>query len=700
MAKKNNINSSYSDVMQHYTIGFQETDSRRTGRGRIGSISFDEADELFRSWLDEGKWPYDALLFDPRVFTFLFEKTARLLGSKLRGEMVPREGGDALRAKVNNAILDYQWDQANRGGSMLQKWSLMDLATRKYGAAFGLCKWRYEEDRDGKAVFDGPEMSVVNNRDCAHDASGNSVETLNWFQIREYVTGQDLKRVNDAARSKPIYQNLDQLFDSVQNEIAKSDTRDTNWMSRNRAISGLTQQVYGDDPVFKHIEIVTEYRRDEWITFAPRHNIVLRKIDNPYKNYEIPVVMLRYFAIDDDLYGISEIEPVKSLQKAINALLCQYVDEINQRLYSPIAIGPGVRQSTLEWGKGARWQMNNPMTDFRIVESQSNAAGYFNNTYSALVAAMMNAIGETSLGVSNIDRYQNDKTATEIKHLVSQRNARDNYNQMFLAEAIERQMKLWHSMNQTMLFADPKKQYFILRVAGKDAIDYFKASNLDGQTLPSAAADFLGQEENKDENPDNFLVPQYPVEVPNTNGEAGNKLVPKFSYDKNTRSGQLYVQASDLLGNYDFIADVKSMSMSASDDEKAARDRAVTAILSNPNTLMILQQQGIQPKFKDLFVSWLEDAGFKDADRYFEAIPPGQAASGQPPGAPPQPGQGGQGAPPPPSPEITPPQQFGGEATQQIPSNFNPAEFAHFINKAVVKRGGVVGPPGAQVPAV
>ena len=129
----------FSEVQHHERIGFDETQRRSTGRGRIGSISFDEADELFRSFIDENNWPYDALLFDPRIFTFIFEKTSRLIANKPKGRLIPREGTDILSAKINNALLDYQWDQATHGGTMLQKWALMDINTRKYGASFALC---------------------------------------------------------------------------------------------------------------------------------------------------------------------------------------------------------------------------------------------------------------------------------------------------------------------------------------------------------------------------------------------------------------------------------------------------------------------------------------------------------------------------------------------------------------------------------
>lgn len=636
----------FIECKRHADTGFDETDKRATGKNRVGSISFDEADELFRSWLDESSWPYDALLFDPRVFTFIFEKTSRLIANKPKGHLAPREGADMLAARVNNELLSYQWDQADIGGTMISKWAQMDMNARKYGAGFALAKWRYEHDDKGRCVFDGPDMQVLKNRDCAHDLTATAIENANWFQVRQYVTIQDLKNVNDANRSKPVYKNLDKLEFAIAQEgegMGGGDSRGTNWTSRNRTISGLENDPVGKDNVFKTVEIITEYRRNRWITFAPKHGVILRNIENPYGNNELPIIMLRYYAIDDDLYGLSEIEPVKGIQKAINALLCQYVDEINQKLYSPIAIGPGVRQHTLEWGKGARWMMNNPMSDYRLVESQSNAAQYFNNTYSVLVNAMMTALGESSLGVSNAQPYQTDKTATEVKALQLQRNARDQYNQIFLAEAIKRQYMLWHTMNQTLLFTDGEDgKPFVIRIVGKDALKYFTQTGLGeyNESDEYISQYYLLQKEmlkagkkynKEDYTKENIFHPSYPV---NYGTKDKPEPGPKLRMDKGDQSALLAIEPDDVKGQYDFVIDVESMAVSSDDERKQARQAAVSMLATNPNVTQMLGAEGYRPKFKELFVTWLEDLGFNDSDRYFEKLPQApQGAGGVDPAA-------------------------------------------------------------------
>lgn len=644
-------NSVLKEVMRHYQWASDETDRRRTGRGNIGTISFDEADELFRSWLDENRWPYDALLFDPRVFTFIIEKTSRLISNKVKGKLHPREGSDVLGAHVNNELLSFQWDNATHDGTMLAKWSLLDINARKYGASFALCKWRYEVDSKGKTVFDGPDMRVLNNRDCLPDPTATTIESANWFQVRDYVTIQELERVNDMAREEPIYDNLKILKVSIaadEESTAGGDDQSSNWISRNRAISRLDTQAAQRDTVFKRVEIVTEYRKDRWITFSPRHGVLLRDIPNPHPNYEVPITMVKYYQVDDDLYGLSEIEPVKGLQKAINALLSQYVDEINQKLYSPIAVGPGVRQKTLEWGKGAQWLMNSPTTDFKLVESQSNAAQFFQSTYSALVSAMMNALGESSLGVSNIGDFQKEKTATEVKQLTATTNARDTYNQIFLAEAIKRQMMLWLTMNQQMLFNDPDKKSYVIRIVGRDAVKFFKEKGLAGAKIDDESLMELA--ENPDINPSEFEEPIFPVDTK-------EGVVPKFRLDDDERTGELFIQPEDLKGNYDYIVDIKSMALVKNDEDKLGRNIAMQTMLTNPNVAQMLQGEQIKPKFKDLFVSWLEDNGLQDAEQYFESVqPPPQLP--QEPERPKEPGQ----------PEINQLQPSGANLSTRTPS--------------------------------
>jgi hypothetical protein len=640
----------FNDVIRHYTMAKQDLQQR--------FIQFDKADILFRSYIVETAWPYRATVFDPRTFTFLYEKAARTFANKPQGRLVPRESGDSLGAKINNSLLDFQWDDNERvdGMPMLAKWAMMDLNARKYGSSFGLCKWHYEKHvkgdhqetkmmaigqptentQKGKSTvfYDGPNFRPLNNRDCLPNPSYSTVK--NWFDYREYVTFQDLANVNDTARTKPIYKNLDLLKQAlVKQSLGGGDTRARNYTMKNLSIKGLTDYL-GRDPVYKTIELITEYRPERWITFSPLHGVVVRDIPNPYNHGQIPICMLRYYPIDEDIYGLSEIEPIEKIQKAINALICQYLDAINMSLYTPIKVrstGGAVQMHTLEFGPGKKWMMNDPATDVIQMPMNNGGIGTFTETYRFLVGAMQEALGESSQGMSGLVPGAGDKTATEIKDTALSRTARDNFNNIFLAEAMKKQMMFWHTMNQQFMF-NSSEQTKLLRIVGKDALRYFQDVGLDKNGLTQEAMDQLQQTQDMGHTVDPHLLetPLYPVKTK-------DGIVNKLQLDEGGQSAKLHLEPEDLEGDYDYVPDITSMGKQATDQEIQSLDQMIAMATGvDPKTGQptglnaMLQKQGYQVKAYDLIVDKLEDLGKRDADRYFEKIPqtpPPQAAGMQ-----------------------------------------------------------------------
>ena len=610
----------FHEASHHYQMAKEDLEVR--------IADFDKKDILFRSYIDKNKWPYRSIVFDPRVFTGLFEKTFRLLANKPRGRLVPREGGDSLGAKINNELLSFQWDDNERVDAMpmLAKWAMMDLNARKYGASFGLAKWHWQrqvlrDDREksnGKSVifFDGPNFKPLNNRDCLPNPSYSTIK--NWFQHRDYLTLQEMSDVNDSARAKPIYKNLDILRMLIKEEAKTGgDTRESNWTSKNKSIKGL-QDYLGRDEVYKTVEIITEYRPERWITFSPKHGVILRDIANPYQHGQIPVILLKYYPIDEDIYGLSEIEPIEKLQKATNALVCQYLDAINLSTYPIVKVrstGGAVQMHTLEFKAGAKWLMNDPSTDV-LPYSQTNPSGVgeFASTYRFMIGAMQEGLGETSAAISNLNPQESQKTATEIRDLAITRSARDNFNQLFLGEAIKKQEMFWYKMDQQLLFQKPADQQKVIRIVGKDAIKYFQNVGLDGEGLTDKNIDLLTSvtESGANVDPRDLVEPLYPVKV-------GNNIIPKFNVEEDGQFGSLILEPEDLSGNYDFIPDIESMRLPDDQQILAAKKQMIELAL-NPLTYQLLAQEQYKLKVKEVLEDFFEQLGMKDADKYFEKI--------------------------------------------------------------------------------
>jgi hypothetical protein len=90
----------FSEAYRHYSMA--TTDLRRR------MVDWDQKDTLFRNYINETSWPYRSMVTDPRIFTMLTEKTSRILANKPEGRLIPRNGGDELKAKINNELLSFQ----------------------------------------------------------------------------------------------------------------------------------------------------------------------------------------------------------------------------------------------------------------------------------------------------------------------------------------------------------------------------------------------------------------------------------------------------------------------------------------------------------------------------------------------------------------------------------------------------------------
>jgi hypothetical protein len=654
--------STFSDLFRHYTMSREDLDQRIK--------DMDKKDILFRSHIVKKKWPYRSVVFDPIIFTALYEKTARTFANKPRGRMLPREGGDAIGAKINNELLSFQWDDNERvdGQSMLVKWALMDLQARKYGASFALCKWHWQrqvqrlDDKTGKSkiFFDGPNFKPWNNRDVLHNPSYSTIK--NWIQLRDYVTFQDLANTNDAARSKPVYKNLDILKDALIKESkAGGDRRDSNYVVKNLTLKGLTDYL-GADPLYKTIEIVTEYRNDRWLTFAPKHGVILRDIPNPYDHGQIPVVLLKYYPIDDDIYGLSEIEPVERLQRAHNAYINQNLDQLNLDTFTPLKVrntNGAVQMHTLEFAPGKKWLMNDPATDV-LPHTTPTKTQQFVEVFRLMKASILEGLGETSAGISNTLPGSGKKTATEIKDSAISRTARDNFNQIMLGEAMKKQMMFWFTMNQQYFF-NPNEKQKVIRIVGKDAIKFFQNAGLDANGLNDESEQLLDNQTKINEEllsnrvqhiQDNQLSaddqmnlpgldlvdleglttdlqsPLYPVETPDGIG-------PKMEMDEGGQGATLIIEKEDLAGNYDYIPDVGSMGKDSTEEAINAKGDFLSRVTGvDPTTgqptgiARMMQQEGKRIKATDLLVDYAEDIGFKNADQYIENIPQQPAGMG------------------------------------------------------------------------
>lgn len=609
-------NPSLRDRLDHYQKGHDDMEMRKTRKSK----GFDAIIDAYMSKLP-GNWPYTSRVTDPRIRTTILEKTARLLNAKLQGRLVPREGTDVTKARINNAILEFQWDRANKGGSMIEKVAKADMVARLFGASFVLNYWDNDNDCN--------EMKVIDPRDIFLDPSADHIRNARWVQVREFTTIHELEA--RGYNVKHIKEKITEKYSATRDDLSQ--------VKENR---GLEERL-GQDPANPVIELVTEWTAKEGnqpsmrYVFLPKYNEMLEEGENPYIHGLIPVSQLRYYPLLDDIYGESEVEPVISLQRAINAVLCGFIDTMNLAMRPPVKILTGeTRQDTIEYGPGARWILNN-INSGQEVNIGDSAIKAFNNTYPALVAAFNTAMGDQSLGTSNIGGGGFEKkTATEVASLERQQTTRDQYNQLYLAEFLKDMIMQWLSNNKQYLFDDPTKKFRVVKIVGKEAIQNLQQMGIHEMDLPQDAMNEIADavmtnqvsQTQLDEIIEGVQVPRNPV-IKNPTADSPDEydIVRKLEVNDNGMEAELYLTPDDMEGVYDYVPDVKSMAAGAGLLMQQGRRQALE-FAKDQQVQQNLASEGKRLKMSELLPNVLEDAGYRDADSLIESIEQGQAAVG------------------------------------------------------------------------
>jgi hypothetical protein len=629
--------------LTHYDDANAELDVRINHEER----GFNVYEKLYRNYINPGQWPFQARVPDGRPATIIDRKTDRLLANKLQGKFTPRKHGTDLGARIASELILHQWNKIDLYSSttMLQRWRMMDSRCRRFGKSFGRVSWRRLYDAEGNVTFEGPWFDPWDNKDVLTQPGARSIEDSDWLILRDYVTPGQLKRVNDMAKTGPIYD------PDVVDLLLTGDAKNVNYVSIDKQVIGLD----GGSGNTHKVEVCTEYNQNtgKWKTFIPKqgtggkNGYELRTIDNPFKKLPtIPVVEVSYYPIDDDMYGKPELENVTPLVKTAWALMSQNLEQTQNELYTPIMVNPQTAQlDTLKFKSGARWLMQRPGEDVVPFQSGNQAMQKFIDTYGLISSLILEGTGETGQDVSAQAQNFTDKTATEIKDNALLRTSKDNANKAILSQSISRMVDMWLKMDQEMM-----SKTEIVRIVGHEALDYFINEDLHNWTLTDDGARVVTEylDENQEEitqmaknmNKEPFEIAYEALRVQGVLDEYAEPMnpktqegeqVPQLRMDKDEREGYLTVDKKDIIGDYDYLVDIEAMSAPNDQAEVSARSLFFESTLKVKDDLA---QQGITVKWKDILEKLGQTAHLKDTEKYFDEKPAVEQMQGQMPQVP------------------------------------------------------------------
>lgn len=579
MAKKNKVRkisasqheTLLEEVQQHLQDSSNWLETRRGEWDDLESI-------LIAELQDDLSNTTKSKVYDPRLSTIVFERASRVMAQNPKGKAYAQSKDDVGKNILMNLLLGYFEKNANEQFSFLTKLRMWDLYSLVYGTMFALVPWRVNK----KTGYIGPEVLILPIRDCFPQPNIRNLDDASWFTVRN-VVGLDWLKAQD----QDVWQNIDRLEQSL---LDSGGDKDIDAKKR----SFVQRKYYPgehSDSVFPKVELYTEYRRDKWVTWTPgqidrktSRPFILRVLDEPYPGYRLPIVAKHAFPLIDSPIGLGEFARGKTLQFAINSLWNLYLDGVKYSIFPPVHVNAdNVVPSSIKWGSGEFWFMNNPNQDVQAMDMSPQGMNTFHNTFGALTSAIETQAGTSSVREAGNSKSTLGKTPEAIRFISERESARDEWDRVMMEEALQGMYDRWIDLIVNKMDVDVE-----IRLFGEEIEDIKKV------------------------HPD--IVEIF---------ESGKRGKVKFN--------KKLVEA-----DYDFELETGSTFKPNIEEEQNNITAILKAVLENPQIIEALQMQGKQVDIAELFKRWVIAGGVKDYDKIIIETPERSIMPGQEQVVPPQ----------------------------------------------------------------
>lgn len=306
---------------------------------------------------------------------------------------------------------------------LLTKLRIWNIYSRVFGSMPALVDYRVDDD------YIGPDLWLIHPRAFFPQAGHTNISQMQYCQVSTWVSVEYLK-----GRDKSVWKNIPALIKKVKEGGKKKQDQDSKYQPVNERLNGDLAPETGE---FAECELLTEYRKDRWITYSKEHNLIVRDIPNPQNNNELPIVMKHCFPLIDRLYGLAEFERGHTLQRAANSLVALYMDGVQMSIFPPLLLDQtGVVASSIEYKAKAKWLMTKPGA-INQLQLSPQGLNTFNSTYSFLKSQMLNLGATTDTSVTKEQDPGMGKTPEALKQQSAREGARDNWDRFMMEQALE-----------------------------------------------------------------------------------------------------------------------------------------------------------------------------------------------------------------------------------------------------------------------
>ena len=391
---------------------------------------WDEYEDLFHNVLtDSVSDNTKSQMFDPVLSTMAIERSNRVMAQFPTGKVRAMSKNDEGASKLMNLILEkYIVPNAKSQFDMLTKMRMVDLYSNIYGNFFTFVGWVANEDG-----YIGPDVWMLPIRDVFPQVGQISLNDSDYVIVRTWKSRSFFESLKD----NDGFINIKETLKKLENASGSKDLRSEEEKGRRE----------GDypDPVAANksgqFSILSMYERDRWVDYVPFTHTIIRDIENPQENGELPVTCKYSIPLIDDFMGMGDFERGKTEQYALNSLWNLYMDAVKISIFPPTLINKDfiADANSIKWGAAEKWLVRGPQTGnaAQVLNLTPQGTSTFNNVYQALRGSMLNQFGTTFTDTATNTDTLMGKTPQALKMQAMRENTRDSADRFFMEQYLK-----------------------------------------------------------------------------------------------------------------------------------------------------------------------------------------------------------------------------------------------------------------------
>lgn len=347
------------------------------------------------------------------------EGSTQTIKRKIRAQTIQRTPDGEIvtpydKNSIEQATIDYLFShkiltsEYDGKDMMKQLWKTFNSA---YDYGFGCVRTGFERDADGDPRISYtliPYNDVIPSPDCKF------IEEASWYIVREWIPKSNLKELLNEDGSVS-----DQTYDAnVIRYILENDLKDGAEVNS----IPLADKKKGVAPAHS-VEVRTYYCKgaDEFITYVPGINAILRTVKNYDPRKEIPIHFMILEPDPEFPYGCSSIMWTIAQQQYADAFQSTAYQTLLLALKPPMQVFGNLTNPKIKMKPGAIWPMgtnpNNRIEPYRVETTTVTQYGSILENISARMMTSLNITDATVASDANVPHYSGTPQGVEQQRL-------------------------------------------------------------------------------------------------------------------------------------------------------------------------------------------------------------------------------------------------------------------------------------------